>query len=155
MTTLKQRGEVLGDAFQEAGFQTEGSTGPRFYTLFVNRPPTDEERAQHVVFSRVATMRIYKDGTIDVQHGLNAITPVLKRVGLMQFVGPKLITTENSPKAERAVRSAAAARFGRVRKDVFYEHGQWWVRMQGDDPYEDRTYSAVDIGRGGVGFEQV
>jgi len=155
MTTLKQRGEVLADAFQDEGFVTEGSSGPRFYTLFVNRPPTEKERQERVVYARVATIRIYKDGTIEVQHGMNSVLPILKRVGLEDFIRQTLITSENSARAERAVRSAAAGRFGRRQKDVFYEHGQWWVRLTSPFYDVDEVYSAHDIGGGRVGFERV
>lgn len=65
----------------------------------------------------------------------------------------KLITSENTKRAERAVRSAAVDKFGHRRKDVFYEHGQWWVRMTTADD-RDVFFSAVDTNRG-IDFERV
>lgn len=66
---------------------------------------------------------------------------------------PRLITSENTRRAEKAVRSAAAAKFGRGgRKDFFFEHGQWWLTIDRDD--ETDTYSAVDTNLG-IDFERV
>ena len=65
----------------------------------------------------------------------------------------RLITSENTKRAERAVRSAAAGKFGRRRKDVFYEHGQWWVRIETSDDREV-FFSAVDTNRG-IDFERI
>lgn len=65
----------------------------------------------------------------------------------------RLITSENTKRAERAVRSAAVDKFGRRRKDVFYEHGQWWVRMETVHDGEV-FFSAVDTNRG-IDFERV
>ena len=64
-----------------------------------------------------------------------------------------LITSQNTAKAEKAVRRAAVDKFGRRRKDVFYEHGQWWVRFDSRDG-GDIFYSAVDTNRG-IDFERV
>ncbi len=77
----------------------------------------------------------------------------------MRFDSDKLITSQNSAKAARLVRSAAAQRFGRGRARLVYEHGQWWVII--DSPADDwpRNFSAVDadpgIGATGVDFEEV
>lgn len=64
-----------------------------------------------------------------------------------------LITSQNTAKAEKAVRRAAVDKWGRRRKDVFYEHGQWWVRL-GSPSDEDVFYSAVDTNRG-IDFERI
>jgi len=53
-----------------------------------------------------------------------------------------LITSQDTAKAEKAVRKAANGKFGRRKKDIFYEHGQWWVRLESYG--EDVFYSAVD-----------
>ena len=66
----------------------------------------------------------------------------------------KLITSQDTSAAERAVRSAATARFGRVKKDVFYEHGQWWVQIWDPIEQEDVSFSAVDTNRG-IDFERI
>lgn len=71
---------------------------------------------------------------------------------ISRLVRQRLVASQNTRAAERAVRSAATARFGRVRKDVFYEHGQWWVRV---DPLGRAIdFSAVDTNRG-IDFERV
>ena len=63
----------------------------------------------------------------------------------------RLVTSTNSGRAERAVRSAAARDFGRGRMHAFYEHGQWWV----EDKRTGAQFSAHDQSPGSIGFEQV
>lgn len=63
---------------------------------------------------------------------------------------PKLITSQDTRAAERAVRSAAAQRFGRGKTWVFYEHGQWWAEVRSSGA----QYSAIDTNYG-IDFEQV
>jgi len=62
-----------------------------------------------------------------------------------------LISSQDTPKAERLIRSAAAAKFGRGRADLFFEHGQWWATVG------SRSYSVVDAIPGvdhlGIDFE--
>ena len=60
----------------------------------------------------------------------------------------------------RRVRGAAKKYFGREPADVFFEHGQWWVRLVSTVPdYEDEYYSVVDaVGDdavNGFGFERI
>lgn len=62
----------------------------------------------------------------------------------------KLITSQNTRASEKKVRSAAARTFGRGKAKTIYEHGQWWVELP-----NGAQFSAVDIGYGDVGFEQV
>ncbi len=66
----------------------------------------------------------------------------------------KLLTSQPTARAEKAVRSAAAAMFGRGKATPVYEHGQWWVTVWNDRDEEEETYSAVDTSSG-VGFERV
>lgn len=66
----------------------------------------------------------------------------------------KLITSQQTSRAEKAVRSAAAAKFGRGRASLVYEHGQWWATVWNPHDEEDETYSAVDTSSG-VDFERV
>lgn len=60
-----------------------------------------------------------------------------------------LISSQDTPKAERIIRSAAAAKFGRGRADLFFEHDQWWATVG------SRTYSVVDAipGFDGLGID--
>jgi len=44
---------------------------------------------------------------------------------------------------ERQVKSAAAQFFGRGKAHTIYEHGHWWVKVEGDDD-GDKIYSVVD-----------
>lgn len=62
----------------------------------------------------------------------------------------KLISTTDSDQARRIIRRAATTRFGRSRVpgkhaswELFYEHGQWWVRVFHRD--HDDDYSVVDV----------
>jgi hypothetical protein len=67
-----------------------------------------------------------------------------------------LVTSQDTRKSERLVRSVARAQFGRKFYDAFYEHGQWWVSV---GPTGERTYAAVDSVPGfdgrGVAFEAI
>lgn len=69
---------------------------------------------------------------------------------------PKLVTSTETKSAERKVRQAARAKFGRSVYDAFFEHGQWWVSV---GPTGERIYSAVDAVPGvhglGIDFEEV
>jgi hypothetical protein len=60
-----------------------------------------------------------------------------------------LLSARDTPKIERLVRSAAATRFGRGKARPFFEHGQWWVDVNG------RFYAVVDSrpGVGGLGLD--
>jgi len=65
-----------------------------------------------------------------------------------------LKTEQNTRTVEKQVRSAfrnwARKRFF----ETFFEHGQWWVRVQNDD--EDETYSVCDANTiTGFDFERV
>lgn len=68
----------------------------------------------------------------------------------IRFSNP-LITSQDTRRAEREVRRAAREKFGKI-TDAFYEHGQWWVRV--DDGQQECTYSAVDTSTG-VDFELI
>jgi hypothetical protein len=170
MTTIRQhtiaRGKVLADAFQDEGFETEGlepGDDSQDYVLYVYRSPRVDAQGYT---TRLATLHLKPDGRIHVTHGLNNVKQVLNRVGLSEFVTishkpefpahpPRpLISETNTPAAERLVRAAAAGRFGRRRKDVFFEHDQWFVRMWNRAEERDETWSVVDTNRG-VGFEQI
>lgn len=69
----------------------------------------------------------------------------------------KLLTEQNTRKVERLVRTAAAAKFGRGKSRPWFEHGQWWVIVDGAET--DEIYSVVDsspsIANTGLDFEQV
>jgi len=81
----------------------------------------------------------------------------VKRRGSRRRVGStssrrSLVSATHTKAAEAKVRSAAFARFGRKRKDVFFEHGQWFVRL---DPLgASIDYSVVDTSRG-LDFERL
>ena len=65
---------------------------------------------------------------------------------------PKLLSVSHTTRAEKIIRGAAAAKFGRQKlDDLFFEHGQWYASVRG------RTYSVVDAIPGvdyrGVDFE--
>lgn len=68
-----------------------------------------------------------------------------------------LKTERNSKRTELLVRSAAAQRFGRGKARPVFEHGQWWVLVEGEE--DTRTFSVVDstpgIGTTGLDFEEV
>ena len=169
MKTIRQatieRGRVLADAFQDAGFETESlepGDDTQDFVLYINYI---NKRWSPTSYTRHATLHLAPDGKIHVLHGLNNVRHVLERTGLKGFVGqhvkddfpevpPRaLVSSTNTAAAERAVRSAAAARFGRRRKEVFFEHDQWWVRMW-NRVDEHETWSVVDVGRG-LGFERI
>jgi len=63
--------------------------------------------------------------------------------------GKPLISSQDTRKAEKIIRSAAAAKFGRGRADLFFEHGHWWATVG------DRTYDVVDAipGVDGLGID--
>lgn len=65
----------------------------------------------------------------------------------------KLKSTTETKAVEKLVRSAAAERFGRGQAVPFFEHGQWFVDVDG------AFYSVVDarpgIGRTGLDFEAI
>lgn len=176
MTTLAQRGQVLEDALQDEGFETRSASEIEYpqsgnaYLIWVYRRPTTSELAQYppstdpkAVKVQVSYLRVFGDGRIEVDHGMNNIKPVLDRIGLGDFVArakakakPKaLVSATNTPAAERAVRSAAAQRFGRGRRrDVFFEHGQWWVTYWDEAQGKEAAWSAVDTNRG-IDFERI
>jgi hypothetical protein len=62
-----------------------------------------------------------------------------------------MISSQDTAKAERIIRSAAAAKFGRGRADLFFEHDQWFATVG------SRSYSVVDaipgVNRLGIDFE--
>lgn len=78
-----------------------------------------------------------------------------------------LKSTRDTPAVEKAVRKAANIRFGRAgkneRRDVFFEHGQWWISIDPDpeDPSGDNPgqYSVADwepgLGDTGLDFERL
>lgn len=69
----------------------------------------------------------------------------------------KFISASNTKAAERKVRSAAAAKFGRGKADVFFEHGSWFARVDDKRRGTEATYSAQDYRPGidgtGIDFE--
>lgn len=69
----------------------------------------------------------------------------------------KLVSSTDTKAAEKKIRSAAAARFGRGKADLWFEHGQWWARI--DKGYYDQDYSVVDAYPGvagtGIDFEEL
>ena len=66
---------------------------------------------------------------------------------------PRLKSTQETAAVERLVRSVAAAKFGRGRAVPVFEHGQWFVDVDG------RIYSVVDAVPGfdgrGISFEAI
>lgn len=70
-------------------------------------------------------------------------------------MGAKLLSTSNTSKAEKTIRGAAAAKFGRGKADLVFEHGQWFAIVRGRD--DDRYYAVVDALPGidyrGIDFE--
>lgn len=63
-----------------------------------------------------------------------------------------LLTETNTLAVERKIRGAFRAYSRRRVFETFFEHGQWWVRLPGDD--EDAMYSVVDTNIG-FDFERV
>jgi hypothetical protein len=68
-----------------------------------------------------------------------------------------LITSANTKKSEKLIRSVARAKFGRKQLfDVFFEHGQWWAFV---GPTGEDFWSAVDAVPGfdgrGIDFEEI
>lgn len=58
---------------------------------------------------------------------------------------------------EKRVLQAARARFGRSRKlelVAFFEHGHWWLKVDGDEVDRAVIYDVVDTSDG-FDFEQV
>ena len=71
---------------------------------------------------------------------------------------PKLLSEQNTPKVEKLIRTAAAARFGRGKAKSFFEHDHWWVTVEneeGDDQYFDVVDSSPSIANTGLDFEPV
>jgi hypothetical protein len=84
---------------------------------------------------------------------------------------PALNSTVDTPEMGERVRAAAESEFDGEPADVFFEHGQWWVRFERPDDAEDVewfestfgsdgdevTFSVVDEkpGADGFGFERV
>lgn len=68
-----------------------------------------------------------------------------------------LLSGQNTPKVERLVNKAAARKFPRVRRNVFFEHGHWWLRLIHKD--DDQTFDVVDaepsIANTGLDFEEL
>lgn len=132
------------------------STPHETITLF--RGPRNELLARLSRFggASLATFKPSKDQLtkIDRRAGKIHVTDeqIAKAALIMSPMGRAenpLVTSTNSRAAEKAVRSAAAHRFGRGKKWVFYEHDQWWVELP-----NGAQYSAVDTSRG-IDFEQV
>ena len=64
----------------------------------------------------------------------------------------KLLSASHTTRAEKTIRGAASAKFGRGKlDDLFFEHGQWFAIVRG------RYYSVVDSLPGvdyrGIDFE--
>ncbi len=85
--------------------------------------------------------------------GIVPIAEVIRKDSLRPEDHLGLKTEQNNKRIEKRVR-AAAKEFGNGSpNDVFFEHGQWWVR------WGPKTFSVVDAeGPGsidGFGFEEV
>ena len=74
-----------------------------------------------------------------------------------------LPSTINTPRVLSRIRKAAAVRFTGLRRQLVYEHGQWWAIVTDsrstDLDWATRTYSVVDAIGGpsvlGFDFEEV
>ena len=64
-----------------------------------------------------------------------------------------------TPAVEKRIMKAAATRFPRMKKETFFEHGHWWLRVVGKGDEDDRTFDVVDAEGGqsinGFDFEEV
>lgn len=71
----------------------------------------------------------------------------------------KLLSEQPTQRVERLIKRAAFIAFGGVkRKDAFFEHGHWWLRITYADGQE-RTFDVVDsypsIADTGLQFEEI
>lgn len=69
-----------------------------------------------------------------------------------------LKSEQNTNKMHEEIKNLAKGYFDTCELDIFFEHGQWWVRNWSDQ-YEDHTYSVVDADPGiedsGLDFEEI
>jgi hypothetical protein len=84
--------------------------------------------------------------------GAIAALAALSHSGLGSRAASALASAD--PEARDQVEAEARARFGNQVLDIFYEHGQWWVKTGSDWGTYD-TWSVVDVYPNGLDFEHL